>query len=196
MYGLTEAGPRVAAQRADCCKSNSVGKAINGVEIIVVDENGMPVPNKKDGIVHVCSPSLFFGYVSGMEKHKSLYRGWLNTGDIGHVDKNGELHITGRIDDLTIIDAHKIYLHDVEQAILKNTCVTDCIVVRYVKHGTNTLSLGCVYVSDTDFSVEDNRKLGRVLSTYEMPKRYLRVKELPRNQNGKIMRGEAMKLLK
>lgn len=40
VYGLSEAGPRVTAQRSNCCKGNSVGKAINGVEIAIVNEDG------------------------------------------------------------------------------------------------------------------------------------------------------------
>lgn len=83
VYGLSEASPRVTAQTPECCKSNSVGKPIGGIEVAIVDDNGTLVPNGKRGIIHVSTPSLFSGYVIGERKHPSLYRGWLNTGDIG-----------------------------------------------------------------------------------------------------------------
>lgn len=196
MYGLSEAGPRVTAQRADGSKSNSVGKPIKGVEIAIVDENGAMVSEGARGIVHVHTPSLFSGYILGEQKHRSLYRGWLNTGDIGYIDENGELHIAGRADDLIIIDAHKIYPNDVEKAIFENTEVTECVVAGYIHASTGIVSLGCVYVSETDLTVVDNKKLGKILMPYEMPKCYLRVRELPKNRNGKILRNEASKLLK
>lgn len=85
VYGLSEASPRVTAQTPECCKSNSVGKPIKGVEVIIVDESGVPVPNEIRGIIHVRTPSLFSGYIVGKEKHASLYHGWLNTGDICYV---------------------------------------------------------------------------------------------------------------
>ncbi len=56
VYGLTEAGPRVASRRYNCCRENSVGKSIKGVEVAVVDDFGGILTNGKLGIVHVNSP--------------------------------------------------------------------------------------------------------------------------------------------
>ena len=195
VYGLSEAGPRVTAQRADCCKNNSVGKPIKSVEIAVIGDDGQVLPNGSHGIVHINTQTIYSGYISGGEKNKTLYKGWLNSGDIGFIDENGELHIADRIDDLIIINAHKICPSDVERVILENTMVTECIVTDYVITKTNTVSLGCVYVSKTDLSVKDIRQLGKILSSYEIPRYYLRVKELPKNRNGKILRNEVAKQL-
>ena len=87
VYGLTEAGPRVTAQRVDCCASNSVGKPIKGVAIAIVDEHGSPVVKGKHGIIHVNTQSQLSGYVSGENKQPSLFKSWLNTGDYGKVQK-------------------------------------------------------------------------------------------------------------
>ena len=73
VYGLSEAAPRATAQTLDCCKSNSAGKPIKGVEIVITDENGKVVPNGERGIIHVKTPSMFSGYVTGIQKHASLY---------------------------------------------------------------------------------------------------------------------------
>jgi long-chain acyl-CoA synthetase len=146
VYGLSEAGPRVAAQTKECCKSNSVGKAIKDVEVIIVGDDGIPVNNGEYGLIHVNTSSRYSGYVSGKEKHKSLYRNWLNTGDIGNIDEFGELHVTGRVDDVIIIDSHKVYPGDIERLILDNTDVTDCYVSRFTYNGAEMI--GCLYVSD------------------------------------------------
>ncbi|MCI8372837.1 MAG: long-chain fatty acid--CoA ligase [Lachnospiraceae bacterium] len=106
MYGLSEAGPRVASQRKGC-RGTSVGYAIKGVDIAIVDNQGNILSTNEYGIIHVHTLSRFSGYISGFEKQVSLYKGWLNTGDVGYWDENGELHIVDRIDDVMIIDSHK-----------------------------------------------------------------------------------------
>lgn len=93
VYGLSEAGPRVSAQRAKCCESNSVGKPIKDVNIVVVDDSGQVVPQGHRGTVHVETPSVFSRYVSGARKNSLYGPEWLNTGDIGFFDIYGELHI-------------------------------------------------------------------------------------------------------
>ena len=76
VYGLSEAAPRVTAQTLDCCKSNSVGKPIKGVEVTITNESGATVSNGERGVIHVKTPSMFSGYVTGTKKHTSLYHGW------------------------------------------------------------------------------------------------------------------------
>ena len=109
MYGLSEAGPRVTAQRKECCSGNSVGKPIINVEIKIVSNDGIILKKGERGIVHVHTPCIYSGYIKGTSKHESLYNGWLNTGDIGYVDDNDELHIVNRIDDVIIINSHKLF---------------------------------------------------------------------------------------
>lgn len=62
-YGLSEAGPRVTAQRHDCCRGNSVGKRTRGVEVAIIDDKGDALTNGERGLVHINSPSVFSGYI-------------------------------------------------------------------------------------------------------------------------------------
>lgn len=96
MYGLSEAAPRVTAQRNGSV-SNSAGTPIRGVEIVIVDEQGMPVGTGRRGIIHVKTPSLFQGYISGKEKLASLYKDWLNTADVCVTSIHRELLLYGRV---------------------------------------------------------------------------------------------------
>lgn len=193
VYGLSEAGPRVAAQTKECCKSNSVGRAIKGVEVVIVDDNGIPVNNGERGIIHVNTPSRYSGYVSGTEKHKSLYRSWLNTGDIGYIDEFRELHVTDRADDVIIIDSHKVYPRDIERLILNNTDVTDCVVSGFTYNGAVTI--GCLYVSNIDCTQSIIHKLKETLMYYEIPKRFEKVDVIPHNSRGKTDVAEVKKIL-
>lgn len=183
VYGLSEAGPRVTAQGKNCCKSNSVGKPIKNVEIVIVNEQGVQVLNGEHGIIHVKTPSRFSGYVSGQLKHPSMYKDWLNTGDIGYIDKNDELHIMDRIDDVIIINSYKIYPSEVKKIVLKHPNVVDCIVFA-----SDTNSIICKYTVSSDININDElSRLCKInLPFYEIPSKFICVEKIPRNINGKI----------
>lgn len=183
VYGLSEAGPRVAAQKAACCKNNSVGTAIKSVDIVIVNENGDVVKNGERGVIHVKTPCRYSGCISGEEKHPSLYKGWLNTGDIGYFDECDELHIVGRIDDVIIIDAHKIYPIDVEADIYRLAQVDECIVTTVNFHEENILC--CLYSASEKISADIRNKLSGSLMKYEIPKVFVRTDIMPKTPNGK-----------
>ena len=194
VYGLSETGPRVAAQRAECCKGNSVGKPIKGVEVDIVNEQGNCVDNGEYGIVHVKTHSMFNGYITGSPKHVSLREGWHNTGDIGYIDTNGELHIVNRVDDVIIIDSHKVYPSEVEKRILEQNDVKECTVAK-VEHNGNEF-IGCLYVSEKKIDEVIKSQLKAKMLTYEIPRFFVRCDELPRTKNGKVSMREVQTCLK
>lgn len=184
VYGLSEAGPRVTAQRRDCSKGNSVGKTIKGVELVIVDERGNIVPNGEHGIIHINTPSRFEGYISGEEKHRSKYKDWLNSGDIGYLDEHNELHIVGRIDDMIVIGAHKIYPAEVERLIQVAADVTECVVAMVNLQGEDVLC--CLYVSNEEIRGDIKGILSTSLMKYEIPKLFVQADVIPKTRNGKI----------
>ena len=184
VYGLSEAGPRVTAQRKDCCKSNSVGRAIKDATIVIVDSNGDIVRACEHGIIHVLTPSLFSGYVFGANKFSSLYKGYLNTGDIGYWDENKELHIINRVDDVIFIGAHKIYPSDISNKIIEISNVEECVIRNINFHGKNILS--CLYLSSIEISSQIKRKLKKELLQYEIPKIFIRNSFIPKTKTNKI----------
>ena len=190
VYGLSEAGPRVTAQTEKCRLGNSVGKAIKGVTIAIVDENGVPVTNGRCGIIHVNTPSRYSGYVRGVEKHQSLYRSWLNTGDIGYIDENGELYVIDRIDDVININAHKIYPRDIEKVICECDMISDCVIYDSVDN-RNEQVIVCLYVPKKKESIQQNILIShcqKYMSSYEIPRKWICVEAIPKNINGKISR--------
>ena len=193
VYGLSEAGPRVTAQRIDCCQSNSVGKPIKDVDIKIVSEQGNIVPDAEYGVVHVKTPSLFDGYVVGQNKHESLYEDWHNTGDVGYIDINGELHIINRLDDVIIIDSHKVYPSEVEKKIIEQSCVKECAVAKIELKGNEFI--GCLYVSEKEIDRGIKERLKSKLLVYEIPRFFLRCDALPRIKNGKISTREVQAFL-
>lgn len=193
MYGLSEAGPRVTAQRKECCHSNSVGRPIHGVGIILVDHYGVVVKNNVSGIIHVKTPSRYKKYISGNEKHKSLYQGWLNTGDIGYLDEYGELHIVGRCDDVIILNSHKIYPTEVEKQINQILDIEECVVLQTSFQEKNVLA--CLYSGGRICQSEAHKKLGKILISFEIPSLFIQCEKLPKTYTGKISRNMARKML-
>jgi Acyl-CoA synthetases (AMP-forming)/AMP-acid ligases II len=186
VYGLSEAGPRVAAQRV-CRRNNSVGKPIKGVEIIIVNDKGIPVDVNEKGILHVKTSSIFDGYVLGELKFQSLYKNWLNTGDIGYLDEEDELHIVDRIDDVIIIDSHKIYPSEVEKVIMEYESIKDCVVSYDIK----SQKLICVYKSYGKDDIRLDaliRHCSKKICSYEMPRIWKKVDLINRTINGKVLR--------
>ncbi len=127
--------------------------------------------------------SRFSGYISGTEKHASLYKDWLNTGDVGYWDENSELHIVDRIDDVMIIDSHKIYPGEVERQIIKHTDISKCIVVKVSFCGNQFI--GCLYTAEKTIKKDFRRRLKDVLASYEIPRCFVECVSLPCTLNGK-----------
>ena len=194
VYGLSEAGPRVSAQRVDCGLYNSVGRPIKNVEIAIIDEQGLRVLDGEQGVVHVSTPSRFARYITGHEKNASLYRGWLNTGDLGCLDANGELHITDRVDDIININSHKIYPAEIERQILHHTDFCDCSVVQ-IEYRDNVF-IACLYVGRNEIEQDVRNKLTRILPAYEIPRQFVRCDRMPYKANGKIAKSEVQCIVK
>ena len=93
------------------------------------------------------------------------------------------MHIVDRVDNVIIIDAHKLYPSDIENRILKNEHVYECAVVQ--ANHKNKGVLCCLYVGDVMSGNDIQRQLQQELISYEIPKLFFRMDELPKNNNGK-----------
>lgn len=193
VYGLSEAGPRVTAQGADCCKGNSVGKTIKFVEIAIVNEQGECLKKGERGIVYVNTPCRSNGYITGNEKNSSFYKNWLNTGDIGYIDENDELCIVDRLDDVIIINSHKIYPSDIERTIINNTDVSECVVVKVETN--NNVFIGCLYTGKLYEETKIKERLNKHLLPYEIPRCFIHGDMIPKSKNGKILKPKVISLI-
>lgn len=194
VYGLTEAGPRVSAQRPQS-EIGSVGMPIKGVKIKVMASYGVEAHKTEIGIIHVYTPSIMNGYLIG-EIRPPLVDGWLNTGDLGYVGENGELFIVGRCDNMIQHGAHNVFPEEIEQVIKLHPYISDCVVfgARHEFYGEEII---CLYVSKSMYTESMNLRLhcAEHLAPYEIPHKFVQVEALPYNSNGKIMRNEAKRIL-
>lgn len=192
IYGLSEAGPRVTVARENSPSGISAGTPIKGVKIAIMNADGTPAKTGERGVIHVDTPSKFLGYVVGDIKHPSLYQGWLNTGDIGFIDQDGQLNVVGRADDMIIIGSHKIYPSDVEEMIRTVSLIKECVVLKIQSEQGEVLA--CLYAGEKGAEAILRKKLLNCMLAYEIPRVFKHCVALPRTCNGKISRAEAQKI--
>lgn len=197
MYGQTEASARLTYLDPDKLleKLGSVGKPIKNVQLKIIDESGNEVERGKEGEIVVTGENIMQGYFNKPnETNEVLKDGWLLTGDIGYLDKDGFLYITGRKKDIIKYLGYRISPVEIENSInLSNgiieSAVTEIVIDERVEIAA-ALILSSSFI-DIKALCSDLRKK---LAIYKIPKYFLILEELPKTSNGKIQRKEIQKL--
>ncbi|HTU86650.1 MAG TPA: AMP-binding protein [Solirubrobacteraceae bacterium] len=129
-YGLSETAALVSTNPAGRERPGSVGLPVPGAEVRILDDQGHPLPAGEPGEICVRSPAVMQGYWRAPEATAETIRdGWLHTGDIGRLDKDGYLFIVDRKKDLIIRGGFNVYPRDVEDALLEHPAVVGAGVV-------------------------------------------------------------------
>ena len=124
-YGLTETSPVIAAENKKCMKVGTVGIPMLNVKLEIEnpDENGI-------GEIRVKGPNVMLGYYENEEATKEVLKdGWFYTGDLGYLDKNGCLAITGRSKNLIVLkNGKKVFPEELETLVNRLELVEECMV--------------------------------------------------------------------
>ncbi|MFA3894106.1 class I adenylate-forming enzyme family protein [Rhodococcus qingshengii] len=182
-YGLTENGGQgVAASGKDTVKHpGTTGRALPCVEISIA-----PRPELPDGEILLRSPTQMLGYLGEIESPIDS-DGWLHTGDLGHLDDEGYLWITGRSKDMIIRGGENIAPASVEAALVRLPEVKDAVVFG-VPHSDlgEEVAAALVLESDVDPTQFGDRLRGTIAS-FAVPTRWIVVTEdFPVNHAGKV----------
>ena len=192
-YGLTEAGPRATAVSCEHYDEQigSVGRAIPGVEIAIVDSNGTRLPANMVGEVIIKSKGIMKGYYNCVEETKAIIRnGWLYTGDLGYLQADGLLYIVGRKKNIIITGGINVSPEEVEEVIKLCPNVLEAKV-----YGVKDNLLGEIIKADIVTNSSDSDILQHIrsicqekLSVYKIPKEFQIVNAVNKTYNGKIKR--------
>ncbi len=139
-YGLSETGS-VTHINVEC-RQGSVGSPLNGVRVKII-EDGKEVATGKDGLIYISSPSMMNGYLNAEADVVTDGNGvkWLNTGDVGNVDKDGFLYYKGREKRMAKIGGVNIYPQEVESAANEFDEIVSSCAVRTVWNDKPALKL-------------------------------------------------------
>jgi len=118
-YGLTESSPIISVNRVDCFKDDSVGLPLEGLDVKIVDEE-----------ILVRGPSVMAGYYLNEEAtREALLDGWLLTGDLGYIDEEGFLYVSGRKKSVIVTPNGKnVYPEEVEAVLNQSPYILESLV--------------------------------------------------------------------
>jgi len=125
-YGLTECAPLLAGNSDFFFNAESTGRAIPGVELRIEDPNEAGI-----GEITARGKNIMLGYFNDEESTRKVLRGgWFHTGDLGRIDRDGFLYITGRLKNVIVTSNGKnIYPEELETRLCTHDEITECIVI-------------------------------------------------------------------
>lgn len=198
-YGLSEDTCTAAMNPPEARKIGTVGTALAGQHIAVFASGGeTPVPPGSEGEICITGPSLMKGYIppAGDGNGPSIRNGWLRTGDLGWLDDEGYLTVSGRLKEIIIRGGENLSPRRIEEAILGDPAVRGCCVVGAPHADLGEVPVAFVVARD-GASVQQRAIQDRVLAelprTY-VPARVIVLDALPEIGIGKIDRGALTRL--
>jgi acyl-CoA synthetase (AMP-forming)/AMP-acid ligase II/acyl carrier protein len=189
-FGMTEAGPLITSTPLPPAirKPGSVGKSC-GCEIRIADAQGISLPTGTEGQVAIRGDNVFHGYEGDAVANAAQFRdGWFFTGDLGRLDADGELTLTGRLKQLINRGGEKVNPQEVDDALVSHPAVAEAACFP-VAHATLGEDVAAAVVLRSATTVDEIRHhLATLLATFKIPARIQVMESLPRNAVGKVDR--------
>ena len=188
-YGLSEASPRVAYLPAEDFddEPTCAGIPLPSVRIRIARPNGKDAARGEVGEVLVKGNNVMTGYFDDPERTRNTVRhGWLHTGDLGYISKNGRLYIKGRKDDMIIRAGMNIYPAEIENILSTDGRVCEVQVYGYSKNDTQEIGMT---ISGDFYSEHEVMKMcQQYLPSYQIPSKIDLTSELEKLAGGKRKR--------
>ena len=199
-YGLTETAPVLTVtlaghgRRPDgIAKPGSVGSALAGIDIRIVDASGGDADPGDPGEIWVRGPNLFSGYwPDGSDGPDAA--GWFATGDVGIVDADGDLSLVDRLRELVIVSGFNVYPHEVEDVIAELPSVAEAAVIGVPTAETGEAVQAFVVAADASQRPDELASTIRNhceyrLARFKWPGHITVISGLPHSATGKVAKG-------
>jgi len=200
LYGMTEGctGTVLDSENA-ISRAGSCGRPFFHTEIRVVDGNGNDVDPEVKGEVLIRSPVMMKGYWNKPEATADTIKdGWLYSGDIGRLDKDGFLYIMDRKKDMIISGGENIYPAEIEEYLLRHPKVADVAVIGYndAKWGEAVRAIVVVPPGEELTEQELIEWCQDKIGKFKIPKSVIITDTIPRTPTGKILKKDLRELYK
>lgn len=195
-YGTTESGCIAHAPFPPArAPAGSVGRAIN-VEFGIADDAGRFLGPDESGEIVVRGPEVFDGYENDDDANRAAFRdGWFRTGDLGRIDGDGFVYLSGRDADIINRGGTKIAPGEVESALARHPQVIEAAAFAVVHPTLGHDVAAAVVLRDRVSESELRRFLRGGLAAFKIPARIIEVAQLPRGSAGKVDRNELAALV-
>ncbi|UPT77388.1 long-chain-fatty-acid--CoA ligase [Sulfurovum sp. XGS-02] len=191
-YGLSEASPAVSMNTLKKQKAGSVGTALYGYEIKIVDQELKEVHRGTIGDIIVKGDNVMQGYLHRPEAtDETIINGWLLTGDVGYMDEEGFLFIVDRKKDLIISKGINIYPREVEEVIDSFEGVGASAVIGMADEKSGELPVAYIELEEGIEKLDQEglkKYMREQLANYKIPKQIHLIKGLPKNATGKVLK--------
>jgi cyclohexanecarboxylate-CoA ligase len=193
LWGMTEAlsGTLTEPARAAEKSSKTDGRALDGVEVCVVDSERRPLPAGQTGRLLVRGAQMFVGYYNRPELETFDADGWFDTGDLAYMDDEGYIRINGRSKDVVIRGGENVPVVEIENLLFKHPSVLAAAVVGYpdVRLGERA----CAFVVLRPGQTIDLAAMQAYMAENKVAKQYWPehveiVADLPRTPSGKVQK--------
>jgi acyl-CoA synthetase (AMP-forming)/AMP-acid ligase II/acyl carrier protein len=193
-YGMTEAAHQIASTPLGRRKTGSVGIA-SGPEISIIDASGEPLAGGTEGEIAIRGENVMRGYEDG---DREAFAGlWLRTGDVGRLDGDGYLFITGRLKEIINRAGTKISPVEVEEALLAHPAVKDAaaFAVPHAELGEEPAAAAVLHAGASATEWELRAFAAQRLADFKVPRHVTIVAEIPRTPTGKPRRAVLAQML-
>lgn len=190
-YGLTETSPVVAVNMPWAYRLGSVGQPLPGVETAVVDAAGNNLPTDAVGELIIRGHCVMQGYYRRLpETAAAIRNGWLHTGDMGYLDADGFIHLTGRAKEMLIVGGENVFPGEIEAALCDHPAVAEAAVIGRPDDIRGEIPVAFVILNENaEIREQDLRAFCRdKLAGYKVPREIRIVPDLPRGPTGKILK--------
>lgn len=194
MYGSTEvAYATIGTPQELALEPGSVGSPCPGTVVRILDDDGRAVPDGVTGRIFVGNVMPFSGYTGG--GGKEVIDGLMSTGDVGHFDSHGLLHIDGRDDDMIVSGGENLYPVEVEELLMSHDEIVEAAAIG-VDDEEFGKRLHAFVVRRGESLDEDAVKefVRENLARFKVPRAVTFLDELPRNPTGKVLKRELKEL--
>ena len=159
------------------------------MQVSIQDDAGRELAPGETGEICVCGPAVFAGYHDNPDANAKSFRdGWFRTGDLGHMDAEGYLYITGRQSDMFISGGSNVYPREIEEKILTHPAISEVAVLGMPDPLWGEVGWAvCVPRDGAAVSADElGAFLDGKLSRYKLPRRFVLWDALPKSAYGKI----------
>ena len=191
-YGMTEAAHQIATNPLPpgTRKAGSVGRPA-GTEVAILDAAGRHLAPEEPGEVAIRGPNVMQGYVNDPVSNAAAFTdGWFRTGDVGSLDADGYLFLTGRLKELINRGGEKIAPREVEEVLLGHPAVAD-VAAFAVPHPTLGEDVVAAVVLRPGSAATDGDLrtfAAERVADFKVPRQILILDEIPTGPSGKVQR--------
>jgi long-chain acyl-CoA synthetase len=192
-YGLSETSPVASFNRLGNAKPGSIGYAIDGVEMRVVDGLGGDLPAGEIGEIAIRGHNVMKGYWQRPDATADVIRdGWFHTGDLGTKDRDGFFYIVDRKKDLIIRGGFNVYPREIEEVLYEHPAVLEAAVIGlpHPTHGEEVGAAVALCPGSVTSSDELRDYVKERVAAYKYPRHVWLVDALPKGPTGKILKRE------